>query len=236
MGRPGSTSSAIPAASLLELRERELREHDGTDGAPRHRAGDGRRTGPAPQGAGGRASERRKRRRARRRRLLEWPILVGVALVAAILIRQFLLQSFYIPSGSMENTLLINDRIVVNKLSYHLHSIHRGDVVVFDRPSDVKIPDKELVKRVIGLPGDSVQGKDGSVYINNHKLLEPYVRAACHGTEDFKKTSIPDGKMFVMGDNRCDSYDSRFFGAISQKLVVGRAFARIWPFSRIGAL
>jgi signal peptidase I len=229
MGRPGSSSSAIPGASPLELRER--------DTAGRHRAGNGSRaTGPAPQPTGTRAAERRKRRRARRRRLLEWPILVGVALVAAILIRQFLLQSFYIPSGSMKDTLLINDRIVVNKLSYHLHSIHRGDVVVFDRPKDVKIPDKELVKRVIGLPGDSVQGKDGSVYINDHKLVEPYVRAACHGTESFAKISVPEDKIFVMGDNRCDSYDSRFFGPISQKLVVGRAFARIWPFSRIGAL
>lgn len=221
----------------MELRSGESRRSRSSGGTARHRAGPVD-SGPVPSAprSGRRASERKNRRRARRRRLLEWPILIGVALVAAILIRQFLLQSFYIPSGSMENTLLINDRIVVNKFSYHLHAIHRGDVVVFDRPKDVHIPDKELVKRVIGLPGDSIQAHRGSIYINDHKLVEPYVRPACHGTAGFATVRVPPGDVFVMGDNRCDSYDSRFFGPISQRLVVGRAFARIWPPSRIGAL
>jgi signal peptidase I len=183
-----------------------------------------------------RAALRRRRQRAKRRRLLEWPVLVVVALLVAVLVRTFVLQSFYIPSGSMFDTLQINNRVVVNKLSYHLHPIHRGDVVVFNRPSNVKISDKDLIKRVIGLPGDVMSGHDGSVYVGSRKLTEPYVKASCHGTADFAPITVPAHEMFVMGDNRCNSYDSRFFGPIPQSLVVGRAFLLIWPLSRFGAL
>ncbi|HEX3812804.1 MAG TPA: signal peptidase I [Mycobacteriales bacterium] len=183
-----------------------------------------------------RATVRRRRRRAKRRRLLEWPVLVGMALLVALVVRTFVLQSFYIPSGSMFDTLKINNRVVVNKLSYHLHPIHRGDVVVFNRPKNVKISDKDLIKRVIGLPGDVMSGHDGSVYVGSRRLSEPYVKASCHGTGDFAPITVPAHDIFVMGDNRCNSYDSRFFGPIPQSLVVGRAFLLIWPLDRFGAL
>jgi signal peptidase I len=183
-----------------------------------------------------RATMRRRKRRAKRRRLLEWPVLVVMAILVALIVRTFVLQSFYIPSGSMFDTLKINNRVVVNKLSYHLHSIHRGDVVVFNRPKNVKISDKDLIKRVIGLPGDTMSAHGGSVYVGSRRLSEPYVKKSCHGTADFGPVTVPKGDIFVMGDNRCDSYDSRFFGPISQHLVVGRAFLLIWPLSRFGPL
>ncbi|HEY2176648.1 MAG TPA: signal peptidase I [Mycobacteriales bacterium] len=172
----------------------------------------------------------------RRRRMLQWPILVIVAVVVAVLVRTFLLESFYIPSGSMENTLNINDRVLVDKISYHLHGIGRGDIVVFRRPPHLQISDNDLIKRVIGLPGDTLKASGGSVFVDGRKLSEPYVRTACHGTGPFGPVTVPAGKIFVMGDNRCNSYDSRYFGAISKNLVVGQAFVRIWPISRLSGL
>jgi len=183
-----------------------------------------------------RATVRRRKRKAKRRRLLEWPVLVVIAVLVALLVRTFVLQSFYIPSGSMFDTLKINNRVVVNKLSYHLHSIHRGDIVVFNRPKNVNITDKDLIKRVIGLPGETVSAHGGSVYVGTRRLTEPYIQSSCHGTADFSPITVPAHDIFVMGDNRCNSYDSRFFGPISQHLVVGRAFLLIWPLSRFGAL
>ncbi len=167
---------------------------------------------------------------------MEWPVLVGLALLVALVVRTFVLQSFYIPSGSMFDTLKINNRVVVNKISYHLHAVHRGDVVVFNRPKNVNISDKDLIKRVIGLPGDVLSAHGGSVYVGSRRLSEPYVKKSCHGTADFGPVTVPKHDIFVMGDNRCDSYDSRYFGAIPQSLIVGRAFLLIWPLSRFGAL
>ncbi len=156
--------------------------------------------------------------------------------MVAVLVRTFLLESFYIPSGSMENTLLINDRVLVDKIGYHLHSIHHGDIVVFRRPPHLQISDDDLIKRVIGLPGDVVKASGGSVYVDGRRQSEPYVRSTCHGTGNFGPVTVPAGRMFVMGDNRCNSYDSRYFGPISENLVVGQAVLRIWPLSRLSGL
>jgi signal peptidase I len=176
------------------------------------------------------------RRRARRRRALEWPFLVAFALVAAFLIRAFAVQTFYIPSGSMHETLVEGDRVLVNKLGYHLHAPNRGDVVVFRRPPDFEVSDDDLIKRVVALPGETVSGKGRKVLVNGKALVEPYVEPTCNGTEDFAPVKVPAGHLWVMGDNRCDSSDSRVFGPIDESLLVGRAFVLVWPTDRIAWL
>jgi signal peptidase I len=176
-----------------------------------------------------------RRRRARRRKL-EWPFLVVFALLAAFGIRAFVVQTFYIPSASMHETLLEGDRVLVNKLSYRLHPVHRGDIVVFRRPPNFPVEDDDLIKRVVGLPGETVEAHGGLVYVDHRRLGEPYVDAACHGTEDFAPVRVPAAHVWVMGDNRCDSSDSRVFGPIAEKLLVGRAFVLVWPVGRVAWL
>jgi signal peptidase I len=176
------------------------------------------------------------RRRRARRRAMEWPFLVAFALVAAFVIRTFAIQTFYIPSGSMHETLLEGDRVLVNKISYHLHSPNRGDVVVFTTPPGLQVDDDDLIKRVVGLPGETVEGHDRKVWVNGKALSEPYVEPKCNGTADFLQVTVPPGDLWVMGDNRCDSSDSRVFGPILQSTIVGRAFTLVWPPGRIAWL
>ncbi len=183
---------------------------------------------PAPAPAG------RKRRSIRV--AVEWGIILVVAVLAAILIRSFVVQPFYIPSGSMEPTLNVGDRVLVNKLSYDFHAVHRGDIVVFKKPADDNSPGvKDLIKRVIGLPGERISGQDGHVYINGHQLAEPWLPKG-ETTAPFPVTYIPPGEYFMMGDNRGDSADSRIIGPVPKSLFIGRAFLRVWPISRIGTL
>ena len=133
-------------------------------------------------------------------------------------------------------TLEKGDRVLVNKLSYKLHDVHRGDVVVFERPPNE--PDngiKDLIKRVVALPGETVEVRDCKVLINGNPLDEPYVKQWTE-TCTFAPTVVGDNEVFVMGDNRDDSQDSRFFGAISQNLIVGRAFVVVWPLTHLGWL
>jgi signal peptidase I len=191
------------------------------------------RTRPAGKPQPSRAEVRRK---LRRRRLMEWPALVVFSLLAALALRTFVVQTFFIPSESMHDTLIEGDRVLVNKLAYDFHDFNRGDVIVFARPPNVHIEDDDLIKRVVGLPGERVEGHDRHVYINGRELEEPYVQAACNGVNDFPPVVVPPAYLFMMGDNRCDSTDSRDFGPVDQKLVVGRAFVLIWPFGRIGWL
>ena len=173
---------------------------------------------------------------SRARSTIEWIAVVGGALIVAVIIRTFFLAAFYIPSPSMVPTLQVHDRVLVNKLSYSLHPIHRGDVVVFERPpgeTDPKV--KDLIKRVVGLPGDTLESKDGVVYVNDKPLTEPYLQPP-GTTENLQRQIVPDGMVFVMGDNRGNSHDSRAFGAIDQDLIVGRAFVIVWPLSHLGWL
>jgi signal peptidase I len=165
-------------------------------------------------------------------------VLVVVAGLLALGMRTFVVEPFWIPSESMEPTLhgctgCNNDRLLVDKLSYRLHAVHRGDVVVFRRPPGVNAPENVLIKRVIGLPGEVVSGHDGTVWIGNRPLEESYVNPACHGTADFTAVTVPPGRYFMMGDNRCDSNDSRVFGPVPRSAIVGRAFLIIWPLGRI---
>ena len=176
------------------------------------------------------------RRRRTRRRLLEWPFLIVFALLSAYLIRAYVVQTFYIPSGSMHETLVEGDRVLVNKVSYHLHDVNRGDVVVFRRPPDFPVEDEDLIKRVVALPGETVEGSNRQVLVDGKPLAEPYVEPACRGTEDFAPVTVPAGQLWVMGDNRCNSSDSRVFGPITEDLLVGRAFVLAWPFDRLSWL
>jgi signal peptidase I len=176
------------------------------------------------------------RRRRTRRRILEWPFLIVFALLAAFLVRSYAVQTFYIPSGSMHETLLEGDRVLVNKIGYHMHPVHRGDLVVFRRPPNFPVDDQDLIKRVVALPGETVEAHGRRVFVDGRPLTEPYVEATCKGTETFQPVRVPTGHLWVMGDNRCDSSDSRVFGPIDEDLVVGRAFVLAWPPGRIAWL
>ena len=136
----------------------------------------------------------------------------------------------------MEKTLLINDRVLVNKLSYRVGDVHRGDIVVFKRPpKEVDTSITDLIKRVVGLPGETIESRNGVVYINGQALSEPYLQPGMPTTE-LPPTKVPAGHYFVMGDNRTNSFDSRRFDAIDKSLLVGKAEFRIWPVDRIAGL
>ncbi|MGI9032236.1 MAG: signal peptidase I [Acidimicrobiales bacterium] len=167
---------------------------------------------------------------------VEWVVILLGALLVAFVVKTFLLQAFYIPSASMESTLKINDRVLVNKLSYDLHDVHRGDIVVFrSPPGEDNSAVKDLIKRVVGLPGDTVEGQNGHVVVDGRSLGEPYLPAGVT-TTTFGPQKVPPNEIWVMGDNRGNSKDSRFFGPISQDLLVGRAFVRVWPLGSFGLL
>ncbi len=169
------------------------------------------------------------------RSIVEWLVVVVGAVAIALVVRAFLFQPFWIPSESMEQTLLIRDRVMVNKLSYRLGDIEQGDVVVFRPPAGAPNSYENLIKRVIGRGGDVVEGHDGAVFVNGVRLDEPYLDPA-DVIFDFEPITVPEGDVFLMGDNRDDSFDSRFFGTVPEENVVGRAFVVFWPLSRIDTL
>ena len=182
------------------------------------------------------------------RSVIEWVIILMAVLLCTVLLRTYVVQSFSIPSLSMAPTLQVGDRIIVNKLSYRLHDVHRGDIVVFARPPLEDQAYADLVKRVIGLPGETISSKNGHVYIDGKRLSEPWLPPGPQSmTEALPGDShpqfnmpgpvkIPAGAYYVMGDNRTNSEDSRFFGPIPRSLIVGRAVAVVWPVSRIKGL
>ena len=193
------------------------------------------------------------------------PVLVIAAFLIALVLKAFLFQAFFIPSASMEPTLIgPGDRILVDKIPYYFHDPRRGDIIVFSNPNAPpahrsiiggfihwlgqgigitshaepscgdRNPDEDFVKRVIGVPGDTVEGKNGAVYVNGHRLSEPYL-APSTVTGAFAKQTIPAGDLFVMGDNRGDSCDSRLaLGLVPIGNVIGQAAVIIWPPSRVG--
>lgn len=167
------------------------------------------------------------------RSAIEWVAVVVGAIVVALVVRTFLLQAFSIPSGSMESTLEVSDRLLVNKLSYQFGDVERGDIVVFFKPESLASPYDDLIKRVIGLPGDTVEGRDNQVFINGEALVEPYLDADVV-IRDFAPVEVPVDHVFVMGDNRSNSSDSRVFGPINIDRIEGEAFLRYWPLSRVG--
>lgn len=182
---------------------------------------------------------RRRRQRSSTRNAIEWLVVIIGAVVVALLIKTFVVQAFRIPSDSMVPTLQDGDRVLVNKLSYDAHDVNRGDVVVFHRPPNLAAAEgdpEDLIKRVIGLPGETVSSRDGVVYIDDRRLTEPYLP---EGTTTFNldaPITVPDGHILVMGDNRGNSTDGRSFGPIPIDTVIGRAFVIMWPPGRFGGL
>jgi signal peptidase I len=190
--------------------------------------------------------------------LRETATLVILAVLLAVVFKTFLVQAFFIPSGSMEPTLDISDRVLVEKVSYRFGDIQRGDIVVFvhnepglpsSEPSNpvarfvtslgqaiglAPPSERDFIKRVVGTPGDTINCSGGKLYRNGHALSEPYLAQGT--TTECSRQTVQPGKIFVMGDNRNNSQDSRVFGPVDQKVVVGRAFVRIWPFGRTGWL
>jgi signal peptidase I len=168
-----------------------------------------------------------ERRVSALRNAVEWIVIIVGALLVAFLVKTFLIQAFYIPSGSMLPTLEEQDRVLVNKLSYDLHAVHRGDIVVFESPQgEGQI--RDLIKRVIALPGETVEAREGQVLINGQPLQEGYLGPGI-STGPLEPQTIPPDHYFVMGDNRGNSKDSRYFGPIPKSLIVGRAFVKVWP-------
>jgi signal peptidase I len=171
------------------------------------------------------------------RSIIEWVLVIGGALLLALVIRTFLIAAFYIPSGSMLDTLEKNDRVLVNKLSYKLHDVRRGDVIVFERPpNELDTSINDLIKRVIGLPGETVEVRDCRVIVDGRFVEEPYLSRPWTRTCTFGPITVPEGQVFVMGDNRDDSEDGRVFGPIDEDLIVGRAFVLIWPLNHLAWL
>jgi signal peptidase I len=197
-------------------------------------------------------------RRTRRRFFAELPFLLVAALVLTVLVKGFLIQAFFIPSRSMEPTLDVGDRVVVNRLAYRLGDPGHGQVVVFLRPIGVdQAPSggpvswvrravaqglggtppgsEDLIKRVVGLPGDTLEGRDGHLIRNGTVVDEPYLRPGTF-TSDFDKVRIKPDHYWMMGDNREDSADSRTFGQVDRSALVGRAVLTVWPVQHVGGL
>lgn len=187
--------------------------------------------------------------------LKELPVLLVVALAIAVVVKAFVIQAFFIPSGSMENTLLVNDRVLVSKFIYRFTQPRRPDVVVFVSPISERLPqpqrgpvatvmnevaqglglrssEQDFIKRVVATQGETVQVKDGILLVNGRAVPEPYLKDS-EPMPNYGPTTVPKDRVFVMGDNRSNSEDSRVFGPIPRSSIVGKAFVLIWPISRI---
>lgn len=181
--------------------------------------------------------------------IVEWVVIVVLALVAALLIKTFAIQAFFIPSQSMEPTLMPYDRVLVDKLSYDFGSPKIGQIIVFRRPpADTDAAIGDLIKRVVALSGDTLYVHNCGVYVNGKLINQSYLPAGWQSPTSEACTTwpvsspisnpfvVPKGDVFVMGDNRGDSYDSRYWGPLPENYIVGRAFVRMWPISRLGFL
>ncbi|HEY5665039.1 MAG TPA: signal peptidase I [Ilumatobacter sp.] len=168
---------------------------------------------------------------SRARSFLDWVVVIGVAILVALVVRTFLLAHFVVEGQSMVTTLEPGDRVFVNKLSYRLHDPNRGDVVVLHELSGVR--ERDLIKRVIALPGEMISMTECVVLIDGQVLQEPYLDPAVVTSEncgnDIEPTVVGPDQVFVMGDNRPGSLDSRVLGTIAFDDLVGRAFVVFWP-------
>ena len=168
--------------------------------------------------------------------LVELVKTLATAFILAIGIRTLVAEARYIPSSSMEPTLEINDRLIIEKMSYRFRKPERGDVVVFSPTETLKEQNFKdaFIKRVIGLPGETIEVKGGKVYVNDQALREKYIDES----PDYKygPTAVPQDQYLVLGDNRNNSYDSHLWGFVPKKNLIGRAMVRFWPLNRLGYL
>ena len=167
--------------------------------------------------------------------LLEWVVVIAVAFVLSMVIKSFILSSTLVVGSSMNDTLKTRDRLFVNRISFMVDDVDYGDIVEFKSP----VEDKDYIKRVIGLPGDTVEIKDDKVLLNGKELKESYTNSdRTLAITDQTKWEVEEGKVFVLGDNRLPngSKDSRDFGTIDKDSIVGIAFFRFYPFNQIGTL
>lgn len=167
-----------------------------------------------------------------KKEIFSWVKVILAALVISFILNHYIIVSAEVPSGSMENTVMIGDRIIASRLSYHFHEPKRGDIVVFYFPDDES---QRYLKRIIGLPGETVQIKDGKVYINGSTtpLEENYLKETPVG--DYGPYTVPEDSYFMMGDNRNDSFDSRFWEHTfaTKDEIIGKAEFRYFPFPKL---
>jgi signal peptidase I len=215
-GPAGAPGRAVPNGARPVADEDE--DDDGDDTPPAHR---------------------RRRESSLGRTVFEWVAVIGCGVLIALTAQTFLVQAFWIPSPSMEPTLVRGDRVLVNKLSYRTHDVNHGDLVVFERPPAASSGEdgeiKDLIKRVIAVGGDTIEAIDGDVYVNGERIEEPYLEPGTP-TDNLPLQEIQEGEVFVMGDNRTNSEDSRVFGPIDEDSIVGRAFIKVLPLSDLGWL
>ena len=159
-------------------------------------------------------------------------LIVAFALVFGF-VRPFVVEAFYIPSESMVHTLEVGDRVLVNKFIYRFEEPERGDIVVF---RSVEGGEEDLIKRVVGVPGDEISVRNGALYVNGERQTEPYVNKEIPDVNTYGPMKVPEGHVFAMGDNRANSRDSRFFGPIPYENIEGEAFVIFWPPARLGLL
>lgn len=161
---------------------------------------------------------------------------VGLSAILAVGIRQFVAEARYIPSESMLPTLKVNDRLIVDKVSYHLNKPQRGDIVVFNPTKALEDQNfhDAFIKRVIGLPGDRVAVRGGKVIINDQPLRENYIQE--RPQYELETVTVPNDSYMVLGDNRNNSYDSHYWGFVPKEKIIGRAVVRFWPFDRLGGI
>jgi signal peptidase I len=247
-----SHPSGPPDDDQPDQRPARRRDAAGARSEPRHleprggrreregRDRDGELDGPDPDGDEGGA-------RQLVRSVAEWVGVIACGVVIALVAQAFLVQAFWIPSASMVPTLNEGDRVLVNKLAYRAHDVHRGDVIVFDRPEEAANGDdeiKDLIKRVVAIEGDTIELHEGDVYINGERIEEPYLNddaptspdtGGCTNSGD-DRWELPEDTVFVMGDNRTNSSDSRCFGPIAEDTIVGRAVVKLLPLRDVGWL
>jgi signal peptidase I len=178
-----------------------------------------------------------RRHRSSTRTVVEWVVIVVVALLAATVVKASVVEAYAIPSASMSPTIQVGDRVLVDKLSYDFGAPRRGDIIVFAKPAaDIDPGVTDLIKRVIGLPGQTIQsGPGGTILVDGKPIAEPWLSAAARANPGppIPQMTVPEGDYYVMGDNRDDSDDSRYFGPVPGRLIIGRAVVRIWPLSRL---
>ncbi|HZY64462.1 MAG TPA: signal peptidase I [Rubrobacteraceae bacterium] len=187
---------------------------------------------------------------------LEFPIILIVAFALVFLfVRPYVVEAFYIPSESMTPTLEVGDRVLVNKFIYRFTEPERGDIIVFKTPEGMdnsvdgnpiarligwfqgkRDERQDLIKRVVGLPGDTITVRNGKLFVNGERQNEPYLNREIPDQSFFNEMTVPQGKVFVMGDNRTNSRDSRYIGPIPKENIEGEAFLRFWPPGRLGLI